>query len=154
MIDKTKFQKTVVAPLTGQEFLVRRVRLKEFVADLGMLPLATNGTVQDIIKGLSSKAEAGDVGTEERITRFYAERGVISPKIWFGDETACPDDQLFYLDLGSDLDLLVQEIIAYSNTPQRLERLFREPVAADIGLNGAEVRSEAVEPVAEGAVKE
>ena len=137
-IDKTLFQKEVNVPLSGQKFLIRRVRFKEFIQQLGGLPLAVNPTVQDIISQLEEKSKNNDTAAEDKVLRFYVERGVVMPKVWFGDDAICPEDQIYFGDLGSDLDILAGEIIAYSGAAalKNMDNFFREPGAGAGGPNG------------------
>jgi len=148
-LDKSKFRKEIIVPFTGQRFFIRRVAFKAFMSEIGGLPLPMALAVQDVIADLQEKAKSGDAETEAKITKFYVTRGVIEPKIWFGNEIECPADQIYYLDLGSDLDALSAEIINYSNgvAVTDMEHFFFEQTRAGApGLNGAEVRPETVEP--------
>ena len=150
-IDKSKFHKEVIGPFTGQHFIIRRVRLKEFMTALGTLPLTLTNTVQDILESLKERAAAGDKETEAKVTEFYATKGLVSPKAWFGEEKDCPEDQLYFADLGGDLDYVVSEIISYSHEMAGLkdyEKFFRESGTGAAGPNGETVWPEAIEPVA------
>lgn len=148
-IDKTKFRKEITAPFTGQTFTIRRVRFVEFMSEVGGLSLPTATAVQDLLSDMQEKAKAGDKHMEEKVLEFYVTKGTVEPKVWFGDEAQCPADQIYYLDLGADLDVLATEIINYSNgrAVQSMENFFFQGAGTgDLGLDGAAVRTEAIEP--------
>jgi len=150
-IDKTKFRKEIIVPFSGQRFLIRRVRLKEFISEVGGLGLAVSPSVQEVIAELTEKAKSGDTAAEEKVVKFYITKGVIEPKVWFGDDAQCPEDQIYYLDMASDLDALATEIINYSNgmAIQSLENFFfQQAGTGNPRLDGAEIQPEAVEPTA------
>lgn len=154
-IDKANLRKEVVGPFTGQHFTIRRVRFKTFMLSLGGLPLPVAATVQEALKSLNERVQGGDTNTEDKITQFYAEKGVVEPKIWFGPEENCPDGQIFFEDLGSDLDYLVSEVIGYSHElagAKEFEKFFRGSGAGAPGPDGEEVRAETVKAPPEGDV--
>lgn len=149
-IDKSKFRKTVVLPFTGQAVTFRRVRFTEFMSEIGGLALPTATAVQEMLMDLQEKAKSGDTQAEEKVLKFYVSKGSIEPKVWFGNEAECPPDQIYYLDLGSDLDMLATEIINYSNgkAVQGMENFFfqQQTGTGDSRLDGTEIRPEAIEP--------
>ena len=149
-LDKSKFRKEVAAPFTGQTFIIRRVRFTEFMSEIGGLALPTATAVQDLLVDLQEKAKTGDTQAEEKVLKFYVSKGTIEPRVWFGNEAECPADQIYYLDLGSDLDVLATEIINYSNgrAIQTMESFFfqQQTGAGDPGPNGTPVRTETIEP--------
>ena len=152
-MDKSKFHKKVIGPYTGEEFIIRRVRMKEFMTTLGTLPLATSSTVQDVLTQLQERAKQADSDTENRIVQFYATKGVVSPKIWFGKEEECPESQIYFEDLGSDLDYVVTEVINYSHEMVGLKQFaefFRGAGTGDTGSDSEAVRPETIEPPPEG----
>lgn len=154
-VDKSKFRKELLGPFTGTQFTIRRVRLKEFMASLGTLPMATTNSVQEVLASLREKTEGGDGETEAKITQFYASKGVIEPKLWFGAEQDCPEDSIYFEDLGGDLDYVVGEIIKFSHEMVGLaefEKFFRGPGAGDPRLDVPEVRPAAEQPAADGSV--
>ena len=143
-VDKSKFRKEITGPFTGQSYSIRRVRFKEFILEIGGLPLPLSKEVQTVLQDLRDKAEKGDRQTEDRTTRFYISRGVVEPRIWFGPEGECPADQVYWEDLGGELDWLTVQIINYSQdvqlkTAQDMEKFFREPGAGAAGPDGEEV---------------
>jgi hypothetical protein len=149
-IDKTKFSKTVMVPFSGQTFTIRRVRFKDFLQDLGGLALPMAEATQDVISQYMEKAKS-DPEAENKALRFYISKGTISPKVWFGEEAECPPDQIYHLDLGSDLDVLATEIMKYSYgmAMSQLENFFfQQAGTGDNGLDGTPVRPEAIEPSA------
>ena len=123
------------------------------MVELGTLPVTASRTVQDVLDNLKERAETGDSETETKITRFYANRGVVSPKVWFGNEAECPADQIYWEDLGSDLDHVVGEVIKYSHEMagmREYEAFFRGAGAGATGPIGEAVRAEAIEPSTDG----
>ena len=149
-IDRTKFRKEVLTPFTGQTFTIRRVRFSEFMSEIGGLALPTATAVQDMLTDLQEKAKSGDTKAEENVLKFYVTKGTVAPKVWFGDDAECPPDQIYYLDLGSDLDVLATEIINYSNgrAVQAMENFFfqQQTGTGDPRLDGAPIQPEAIEP--------
>ena len=151
MIEIVGFRKEVIGPFSGQKFSIRRVRFKEFITTIGGLPLPISSTVQEVLGQLKEKTQAGDIETEDRITRFYVSKGIVEPKIWFDAGQDCPSDCIYYEDLGSDLDYLAGEIIQFSHEMaglKEMEKFFRESGAGAPGPNGQAVWTEAIEPVA------
>ena len=142
-----------MSPFTGQEYVIRRVSFRQFLEDIGLLPMAVVSNVAEqlakLSKDLKERAEK-DSGIEERVRRWIIEHGVVEPKIWFGDEDQCPDDQIAYADMGDDARLIAGEIAEWSFefAGLKLDNFFRDarPVAAR--PDGAEVRRETVEPSA------
>jgi len=148
-LEKERFQKEVLCPFSGQKFTIRRVRFKEFMIQIGGLPLPVATNVQEVMDKLREKTQAGDIETENKIVRFYISRGVVEPKIWFGDEKECPAEQLYYEDLGGDLDYVAGEIIGYSHEMAGLkdmENFFRGTGARAPGPNGQTIRTETLDP--------
>lgn len=153
-IDRSKFRKEIIGPFSGQKFIIRRVRFKEFMTQVGGLPLQASTTVQAVIDQLKEKSQSGDgADTEDKITRFYASKGVIEPKIWFDAEADCPADCLYYADLGGDLDHVVSEVINFSHEMTGLkdmENFFRGAGAGAPGPDGQTIQPAAIEVVATG----
>jgi hypothetical protein len=111
-IDMSRFHREITAPLSGQKFIIRRVRFLDFIAEIGGSLPTPNSTIQDLMAQLESKS--GDPQLEEKTTKFYLSRGIVAPKIWFGDEAECPTDQIFHADVAADFGTLISEIISYS----------------------------------------
>lgn len=151
-VDRSKFRREVVAPLSGQQFTIRRVRFKEFLTQVGGLPLALNATVKDALDKLRDRmASDPDPTADDRITKFYISKGVVEPQVWFDDPGQCPATAVLGDDLGSDLDFLASEIIQYSSEVSSLkgmENFFRGTGAGAPGPDGQEVRPAAVDAAA------
>ena len=147
-IDKSLFTKEVIAPFTGQVFTIHRVDLMTMIEGLGVLSLPVAASVQDALSDLQEKVKA-DPAVEAKARQFLVTNGVDSPQVWFGEKSECPADQVYHLYLGSDLRLLANEIMTYSYGVQvsACEHFFfQQNRARNSGLNGAEVRPEAIEP--------
>ena len=113
-LDLSKFTKKITGPFTRQEFEICRLRLRDYMREMGALPVDTVGSVSKQLETFSEnlKASAGSDGElEEKSTRFFLSQGVRSPKIFFGDEDKCPEGQLPVALLGSDLDFLRQQLL-------------------------------------------
>lgn len=155
-----KFRKKVIAPFSGQEFEIRKIRPAKFAAALGILPLHVDADIATQLKqfgdDLKAKSEA-DPEVEDRASRFLLEYGVVSPKIWFGNDSDCPDDQICFADLGGDTEALVQHIIAFSYEFQALKDLskfFRVDGAGDSGLSGTTLQQETIGTFSNGVQKD
>jgi hypothetical protein len=145
-----ELQKEIMVPFTGQKFLIQRVRFKDFMRALGGMALPMAEATQDAIAQFMEKAKA-DPEAEDKALRFYVSRGVIEPKVWFGEEAECPAGQIYHARLGSDLDVLATEIMKYSYgmAMAQLENFFfQQTGTGNPRLDGAEIRPEAVEPAA------
>ena len=146
-----KFRKEVTAPYSGETFTIRRMRLREFMAEAGVLPFQISEAAEKAVELFRDKLKS-DPAIEERITALTLKRGVVSPKIWFGADNECPDDQICYDDLGNDADWLSGQIVSYSFQMVDLDNFFRGEQSAAAGSNGAEIQSEALLPSGDGSV--
>jgi len=149
-VDQSLFTKEVMVPFSGQRFIIRRVRLKDFMIEIGGLSLPTSQATQEAVADFMEKAKS-DPHAEDKALRFYISRGAVSPKVWFGNEGECPADQIYYENLGSDLDALAMEIMKYSYgmAINQLEHFFFQGTGSgNPGLDGAEIRPTTVEPTA------
>ena len=153
---KEKFRETIVGPFSGQKYEIRRIRPVLIVRQLGVLPIETLKEVSDQLAAfrdsIAEKVKV-DPGLEERTMRFILETGVASPKIWFGEESECPDEQLCFADMGGDIDAVAKAIMDYSfdfRGLRDMEKFFRGAGAGDPGLAGSTVREEAVGVSADG----
>lgn len=152
-IDKAKFYKVVTGLFTGQEFTIRKIRIKDYMVELGLLPVEIAESVSEQLKkfadSLKEKTQH-DPEAENRSVKFFLTRGVVSPKIWFGPESECPEDHILLDDLGSDSDVLVGQIINFSLEMPGLQSLGRfpeEPRAGDAGPSGQTILPETL-PIA------
>ena len=147
-----KLHKEVTAPYCGEVFQIRRLRLREFMTEAGVLPFQLTEAAEKAVEIFREKLKS-DPEIEDRITSLTLRRGVVKPKIWFGAELECPEDQVAYDDLGNDADYLSGQVVAYSFQMADMESFFRGTNPTAAGPNGAAVQPEAVEPV-EGSVQE
>jgi hypothetical protein len=132
MIEKWRFQKTVIAPISGQKLIIRRINFFDLMLEAGI----SVSTSDELVSGLDKLAKSGDTQMEEKITRFLLANGIVEPEIWFGEPAQCPEGQLCYKDLAADINAIVQEISIYSGT-----RAVRPQSAdAEVDGNSAEVR--------------
>ena len=145
-VDKGKFRKTVTGPFTGHEFEIRRIGLREYMQEIGMLPSLTTESTEERLRKLSDdlKAESkADPELERKSIRFFLERGVVSPKVWFGPEAKCPDNMVQCEDLAGDAVFLAAEISSFSfEMPglKSMDKFFREPGSNHSGSGGEEIR--------------
>ena len=151
-----KFRKTITVPFSGQEFTIRKIRPAKFAQVMGILPIQTNKDIAAQLAqfgdDLKTKSEA-DPQLEETATRFLLEYGVVSPKIWFGDEDKCPDDQVCAADLGGDTEALLHQIITFSyefHALKDLDKFFRVDGAGDTGLSGTTLQQETIGNISNG----
>lgn len=153
MLDLTKFKKTVTSPYTGQEYEIVRVTRREVLEGTGVLPIVLAAPVEKKLQALETalkeKADNGQV--QEQVTKEMLTKGVLSPRIWFGDGE-CPEGQLPVEYMGDDRDWLAGEVIrfAYDISALNMDKFFRGAEPGDPGPGGPEVRSEAVEPNPDG----
>ncbi len=148
-VDRSKFRKRIICPFTLQEFDIRRVDIRFYMRDLGVLPVDTSKSVaQDLaqIDGESLKRKSEEPDFEDKSVRFFLTHGIISPKIWFGEEDECPDDQIPYLDLGADRWFLAEQIAEWSSSVgdlSSLEHFFFGDRPGDLRPSGEAVRKTA-----------
>lgn len=153
-LDKSKFHKTVIGLFTGQEFTIRKIRIRDYMVELGILPIEVAESVSEQLKKFADslrEKNATDPEAEGRTIKFFLTKGVVSPKIHFGPE--CPSDSVAIEDLGSDVDFLVSQITNFSLEMPGLKSLglFPEgPGAGDPGPGGPEVLPEAVPAASNG----
>lgn len=115
-IEMWRFQKTVIAPFSGQKLTIRRINFFDLMLEAG-ISVSTSDELVNALDELNTKAKSGDPRMEEKLTRFFLTNGVVEPEIWFGDSAQCPEGQLCYRDLAADLNAIVSEISVYSVTP-------------------------------------
>lgn len=142
-----KFRKQATCPYSGQEFTIRRLRLREFMTEIGVLPIFMSQAADKAMEDFREKILT-EPGLEEKIVRFCLSRGVVKPKIWLGADEECPDGQIAFDDLGSDADSLSAQVLEFSFRMAGLkdvEKFFRGGEPGNSGPPGAEVRTEAVE---------
>ena len=115
---RDRFVKDVVSQYTGQTYKIRRINIFDFIKDMGVLPVATADPVKDELK--SSMDQLAEIEKEDpegftnRAVTFYLSKGVIFPKIFFGDSDDCPEEEIALEDLGNDANFLVEHITNFS----------------------------------------
>lgn len=150
-MEKGQYRKTVRGLYGGGEFEIRMIRPVKFIETLGILPVETVTSVAEQMQKLSDtirEKSAEDPTMNDRVTRFLLENGVVSPKIWFGDESTCPEGGMCFADLGGDTEVLAGEIMNFSFDFRGLKQMvefFRGARPGDPGLPGPALQGEAVE---------
>ena len=159
----TRFRKVVHGPFTGAQFEIAKISMKQYMEVIGDLPLSISAAVRDDITLLQQAekltgAEADDLNrrsTELILTqgvrriRFSDEEEWAPIEFWFGSQETCPPGATMIGDLGSDLDVLVDQVGRFSFNIQggdALERFFREAGGLIAGLSGEAIQPEAVKP--------
>ena len=159
-IKKERFKKTVVSPFTGQEYLIRRVDVRDYLREAGALPIVVADSVTEQLQQISDSLRSNasvNPDIERRLKEFAIKYGVVKdtehPGIWFGEYGECPEDEIAAIDLGSDLNFLAAQVCEFSfemSGLKDMEKFFRGTGAGDSGPRGEEVRSETVIPASEG----
>ena len=148
-------RKTVELPI-GVSFEIRRLDLFEFLTDVGDLPARVLPAVMERLKETgadepSAEAERKSLADQRRVMESVLARGVVKPKIWFGDEGETPDGQIHHMDLGIWRWALMQEVIAFSSPEvEQFAGFLRRAGAGVAGPDGQEVRPEALAPGPDG----
>jgi len=146
---RAKHRKTYIGLFTGEEFHLRKIKPSEFMEFFGTLPAENSDTLQDQLRALGEKmnAAAQEKQSAEDLTRFYLERGIASPKIFFGPYTECPEDQIHVDDLSDDVNGLVTAISTFSfdftGFKKKMEDLLQQQLSPGPGLGGEAVQSAA-----------
>lgn len=149
---RDKHRKSFLGIFTGETFVLRKIKASEFMAHLGMLPGDNSETLSEQLKSLGKRLDerGADPAQAPDLLRFYLERGVRSPKIFFGEYDECPDDQIHVDDLSDDAESLVRAISDYSfdfsGFKKKMDELLRESGAPAAGPGG-----EALLPAPDGA---
>ncbi len=149
---RDKHRKTYIGLFTGEEFHLRKIKPSEFMEFFGTLPAENSETLQDQLRALGEKmnSAAQEKVSAEALTQFYLERGVSSPKIFFGPYDECPEDRIHVDDLSDDVNGLVSAIATFSfdftGFKKKMEDLLQQQLAPGPGLGG-----EAVQQTANGA---
>jgi hypothetical protein len=111
---KDAARREITGPITGEKYLIRKLSAHEVMeANLNAIIGSMNGNGQSPeIEGLMAVATANKM--ELSAARHVLEHGVISPKIFFGDEDATPEDQVHIRWLGQEPNWLTVEILKFS----------------------------------------
>ena len=113
MIELWRFQKQIAAPFSGQCFTIRRIRFVDYLVEIGFAV----STLDELEKATEElKARSSDAALEEKTTKFYLSHGVVSPRVWFGDEAECPPEQITYADIAADAGAIIGEIVSFSTS--------------------------------------
>ena len=154
-LDLTRFKKTVKSPFSGQEYEIVRVSQRDLFNELGILPMVIAAPVEERLKKISGELEKklSDPKEDEKGRRFLIERGV-RPKIWFGEESECPQGQLPASYAGDDIYWLANQVteFAFDLDGLRGDKFFRGRDPVDPGPNGPEVQPKTVNPIGDGGV--
>lgn len=144
-----RFRKEVICPYSGQKFSIRRVWLRDCLLELGALPSVLLEPVAKQLEVFKEKVgDQSDQAAQQKLVKFYLTKGVVEPKVWFGDGEQ-PADTVASDDLAGDTDYLVGQITQFSFDLAGLrefEEFFRRSVAEPSGHDGQAVRPEAIEP--------
>jgi hypothetical protein len=155
-IDRSRFRKKVTGPVTGQEFEIRKVSIGDFMRDIGDLPVAASTTLTEQMALLETKLAKkldADPNAEKDLTKFFLERGVVAPRVYFGEENQCPEDQICLADLAGDSTFLVGQIAEFSfelRGLQELANFFRGAGAANLGPSSQEIQGATPQALANG----
>ena len=151
-LDLSRFEKIVKSPFSRQEYKIVRVSQLDLFNKLGVLPIIIATPVAERMKKISDELEkrANDPEQERTIRQFLIETGVKRPKIWFGEESECPEGQLPASYAGDDIYWLATEVSNFAFDLARLsgDKFFRGRDSADPGPGGPEVRPETLVPSA------
>lgn len=149
-LDMGRFRREVYGPYSGQKFVIRKIYLRDCLLEIGALPSVLLEPVNKQLEAFREKlSNPDDRESHDKIVRFYLDKGVVEPKVWFGEEKDCPDGAICINDLGGDRDYLVNQITEYSFDLRGLREFadfFRGTVAEPAGPDGTEIRTEAIEP--------
>lgn len=159
MIDKSKFQKKVTGIYTGQEFTIQRIRLLDYMREIGAVPVGIDSSIQALVKALQEHVETkgSEPESDNKTLRFFLTRGVIptddTPGIWMDEPETCPDTHIHYHQLGNDADFLVGQISEFSFALPGLGGLGSTFLSGRDGgasrPSSEEIRPETVEPATE-----
>ncbi len=148
-----RFKRTVTSPFTGQEYDIIKISQRDLFEHLGLLPLILATPVGEEVKKISGALteKLDNPEDSKRAERFLLERGVVQPKIWFGDGE-CPEYQLPYDCMADDRYWLATQItnFAFGVGDFKIDKFFRGTDPGDPGPSGPEVRAEAVNVDAPG----
>lgn len=152
-LDRSNFLRQVVSPFSGQEYEIRKLKIREYLTDMGAIPL---GVPDSLAGDLSSVLERARDRLAERITepdfeakmrRYCVEKGVVAPMIWFGLQEDCPQDALAADNAADDLGWLATQVLEFTFDlafTRGLNKFFRDGDSRAVGHDGEEVRGEAV----------
>ncbi len=146
---KEKLYPKVTGPLTQIEFQIKRVRLRKFIVEMGGLPVGPTDSVATQLEkfGEQLRKRFEDPDEEMATIKFFLANGVISPKVWTGDESECPEGQVPVDALGSDADWLSGKVAELSFGYEELrsyDRFFPGGKPDHSGLDSEKVRDDPV----------
>jgi len=163
----TRFRKVVIGPFTGAQFEIAKISMKQYMEEIDDLPLSVASAIRDDMSLLSQAEKLTKDQSDElnrRSERLVLTQGVkrvrfsdneewTPMQFWFGTQETCPAGGTLATDLGSDLDVLIDQVSKFSFNIQggeALERFFREAGRSLAGPSSEEVRTETVEPPPNG----
>lgn len=145
---RDRHRRTVIGVFTGEEFRLRKIPPSEFMQEFGNMPTGASTALTDglrlLAESLRSAAETKDVETQAKLEQFYLERGVVSPKVFFGPYDDCPEDMIHVDDLSDDKNLLINEIAEWSfgmsEIKKKMGPFLQQQQRDSAGHPGEEVR--------------
>ncbi len=146
---KGKLYPEWTTPLTQITFRIKRVRLRRFIVEMGGLPVGPTDSVGKQLENFGDdlRKRFEDPEEEMKTIRFFLSNGVVSPKIWIGNESECPDGQVPVDALGSDADWLSGKVAELSfgyEEVRSYDRFFPGGEPDHPGLGSEEVRDDPV----------
>ena len=148
-LDRSKFYREEISPFTGQKYLIRRMAIRDFYRDIGVMPLGLPQSVTEDLKSLMDMLQselakrADDKEFEQSMVRYILEKGVVEPGVWFLDRDRCPENAVVFEDMGDDYHWLVQQIVEFTfniSFTRAMDKFFRDSSTGDSRLDGEEVR--------------
>lgn len=153
----TRFRKTVQGLFTGAQFEIAKVSMKLFMEEVGDLPISLAAAVRkdmDLEKQVSNLTPTQLTEANRRSETCMIKHGVqrirfsenepwTPAQFWFGTQDTCPPEFIMASDLGSDFDLLVEEVVKHSfalEGVRNLERFFRGARGLDAGFSSETLR--------------
>lgn len=126
---KEASRKEITSPLTEEAYIIRKLSSYELTqanlsAILNCSELKDMKDSKEKPEGLAAIAAGNQL--ELAAQRKVLEDGVVSPKIFFGDEEKTPDGSAHVRWLGSDVTFLTESILQFSG----LDNDTQEKVAA------------------------
>lgn len=145
----SNFHRAVVSPYTGQEYLIRKLAIRDFYRDIGVMPIGIPQGLSQDLKALTDSVRSelekrvDDKEFEQQLVKYVLEKGVITPAVWFLERERCPETAVAVEDIGDDYHWLVDQVIEFTfnlAVTKDLDKFFRNERTGDPGLGGEEVR--------------
>jgi hypothetical protein len=157
-VRKDRFKTKITSPYTGQEYILRRVSMKLYFKEIGILPVSMPESIVEELASLAKDmrtrvdAEEKDDALARQTVEFCLKNGVADPKIWYG-EGECPDGSIARGDLADDADWVAARVIEFSFDfagLKDLAKFFRDSGTVADRPDGEAVRDAAILPTASG----